>query len=189
MKSSIFFWLLTVLGSGCSTIQVTVPMRNTDIEMNGVSVGAAAPNVPITVEVGPGFSPVPYRVLDNGVVVAEGELPRTEPVVWAMVASGAGALCCIPTLAVGGLCLANPFVLIGSGLTALGAVVAGAGSPLAAFGSFSVLTLPCVAGCGVVGGTPLLGLLAAQGPSPEVVLRAEATAPVAKEGASHAAAF
>ncbi len=118
----------------------------------------------VDVPVGLGIGPVRYEVRDGGEVIATGEVPRDQ-VIWGIVlGAGAAAVCCVPTLAASGFCLANPL--------ALGGCLAGnVGSALVACQAPGWSTLPLVSVSSAIGATPLLfGLIGAH-PAPEVLIQ------------------
>jgi hypothetical protein len=186
-----FFAAVVIVLSGCSTINVTVPMHNTDVFIDDVSVGAVPPNVATPVSVEEGLFPVTYRVVDGDNVVAAGELARTEPVISSMVCAGAEGLFAVPFGIVAGLALANiyPTTFVSTGVIALVAGLFGA-SPFAAFQTLSALTLPLMTVFG--GGFAALAVLAVASawvPPDEVILDNERPPPPTPPEGNHAHTF
>jgi len=168
--------VLGALGAGACTTTSTFKLADADsardahliVDEHDVGrIDSTGVDVPIP----PGVAPVQWRVVDGGDVIGEGTVDRDQ-IAWGVVlGAGAAAMCCIPTAAATGFCLANPALLA---------------SPLAcAAGNPGVCITACQApgwssiplsGIGAaVGATPLVfGLLGAHLP-PEVTLQVTPT--------------
>ncbi len=127
----------------------------------------AVPAAGVDVDVGPGFAPVAWRLVDGQKqLVAAGEIPRTEPETAIVAGAVAAAACCVPSAVAAGFCLANP-ALIAAPLTCL---VAGPGVFVSALQAPSWFTIPLACGGAAAGSTPLLLGLIAQAPPPQATL-------------------
>lgn len=164
-------WVALVVAAVCATgaCTKTVQVRTEDpqarLTLDGRQLGEVPP-AGVPVEVGLGLGPVAYELHVGDARIA-GQLARTEPVWWLVAAGVGGALCCAPTLALGGCCLANPGALAAP----LAFSVAGdLGALLAPCVAPSWFTLPLVTGCGVVGASPLGLVFLAESLPEEIVI-------------------
>jgi hypothetical protein len=159
---------------GCAhTAQVRVEGEHDDVVVGGVHLGKVpAGGAPVEVPLGTG--PVTVEVRHDG-VSSIGSVARTEPVWWVVAAGIAGAMCCVPTLATGGFCLANPGAL---GAPLAFAVTADVGALTGPCAAPSWATLPVVTACAGAGLSPLLVSFAAETVPDDITIRAPApTAP------------
>jgi hypothetical protein len=143
--------LLTVLCGACAPrVLVRAEGAHTHVVVDGKDLGHI-PAGGTSIDVSIGADAVPYEV-HNGDVVRRGELPRSDTLWWLVAAGVGGAVCCVPTLAAAGCCIANPAVLgipIAVGITGnVGALVSVCAAP-------SWLTLPGVALGALAGASPL----------------------------------
>lgn len=174
----------SVLAGCAQTVTVKVPSAHTRVVVDGHDLGKV-PDGGATMEVRPGMGPLPYAIerSERGghAPASVGAVARTEPLWWMVAAGVTGALCCAPTLAGAGFCLANPAVLgapLGFALSGdVGALTASCVAP-------SWFTLPLVTSCGAIGLAPLgLALLAETVPA-EITLPA-AAAPRGETAMAH----
>lgn len=86
-----------------------------ELWLAGERVGDLA-DAPLDVEIAPGIDDVPYEIRRKTEIV-HGTIPRTELNVPWVLGSVAATLCCVPSLAASGFCLANPVM----GLALVGA--------------------------------------------------------------------
>lgn len=157
---------LAVLAStACTTTTtVTTTLPHTSLILDDHDQGAVGDGK--AVEVGPGYAPVPWQLKDGDVVVAEGAIARTEAQ-WGVVSGAvAAAVCCVPTAAATGFCLANPAVIAGS----FACLLVGPGAVLAALQAPTWFTIPVTCASTAAGASPLLLGLVGQAPPNEVVL-------------------
>ena len=157
---------------GCAqTVTVKVPEPHARVVVDGQDLGAV-PESGAQVEVRPGVGPLPYVVTSPGAagdkpVERVGSVARTEPIWWMVAAGVAGAVCCAPTLAGAGFCVANPGVL---GAPLAFALTGDVGALTASFVAPSWFTLPVVTACGAAGLAPLSLALVAETVPPEITL-------------------
>ena len=165
-------WLLLLpcaLWAGCATTELKTEVLHNTATVDGKEVGAIPPGG-TAVEIPPGLSPVPWTLQKDGVVVASGELPRTEPMPWVIGAGIAGTACCVPSLAAVACCAVNPAVM-GSLVSCLLLQNIGALFTLCATPSW--LTLPAVFCGSAVGMLPAgAGALLGAAPGPAHALMA-----------------
>lgn len=161
--------VLALLGAlGCAqTVTVKVPAEHTKVVVDGQDLGTV-PAAGKTIEVRPGLEPLTY-VIKNGEGTKDrvGSVARTEPIWWLVAVGAAGALCCAPSLAAVGFCVANPGVV---GAPLAFAVTGDVGALTSTCVAPSWFTLPVVTGCTAAGMAPLGAALAAETVPPEITL-------------------
>jgi hypothetical protein len=127
----------------------------------------------VAVEVGPGFQPVAWELRTSGAAdattVATGAIARTEPLLAIAATAAAGAACCVPTLAVAGMCLANPG-LLAAPLLCLASPDVAVGICVPVLQAPSCATVPLATTGAALGLSPLLLGLVAQAPPDAVDL-------------------
>lgn len=127
--------------------------------------------------VGPGVDDVPFEIHRKSQIV-HGTIPRTEVSATWVAGSVAAAVCCVPTLAGAGFCLANPVML----LSVVGACATVNPSLCLSISSLTATwwTLPLVVSGTLCGSSPLLlNLWASQVPESVDLSMASSDATVA----------
>lgn len=159
------------LGGGCQTVRVTSDLPEAHLVMDGEDLGPVGEDG-LDVEVGAGFSDVPYALQTPAGDTLEGTLARDD-VSW-LVAIGAlgSSVVLVPALATAAFILTNPVTLTAFTGFGPGAFVVGQSHP-------SLLTAPAVAAAVGVGLTPLALLLLGQWLPDEVHLQAPGAAQAA----------
>lgn len=162
---------LALAGAGCAqNVNVKVDGPHTTVVVDGENLGAIGPSGKV-IEVRPGFAPLTYVVRNGDEPERVGSVARTEPLWWLVALGGAGAVCCAPTFAGIGFCVANPAVI---GAPLAFAVTGDVGALTASFVAPSWFTLPVVTGCTALGMSPLAAALVAETTPPEITLTGKA---------------
>jgi hypothetical protein len=160
--------VLASLAAGCSEkVLVRTDPPGAALRVGEQDLGPLPPEgKEIEVPSGFGGVPVELKVGDQAWPV---DLPRDRLNWWLVAAGVGGMLCCVPSLAAAGLCLANPALVP----AALGCVLGG-GNVFICCGALaqpSWCTLPFGAAGALIGATPATALLFAGRPAPEVVFK------------------
>lgn len=151
---------------GCAeSVNLRVDAPHTKVLVNGTDLGVIPPEG-ATLDVKPGIAPLDYEIVD-GDKSTVGKIARTEPVWWLLAAGVGGALCCGPSLAGAGFCIANPAVL---GAPLIFALTGDVGALTSTCVAPSWFTLPAVASCGAVGLAPLGLAFIAEAPPSKIVI-------------------
>lgn len=153
---------------GCSEkVLVRTDPPGASLRVGEQDLGALPPaGQEIEVPTGMGGVPVELKV---GEQAFSTQLPRDRLNWWLVAAGVGGVVCCVPSLAAAGLCLANPALLP----AALGCALGG-GNVFICCGALaqpSWCTLPFGAAGALLGATPAAALLFAGKPAPEVVFK------------------
>lgn len=162
---------LVSFGGACAqNVNVKVSGPHTKVVVDGQDLGEVPENGEV-IEVRPGMAPLTYVIKSDDPSMPErvGTVARTEPVWWLIALGATGAVCCAPTLAGAGFCIANPGLL---GAPLAFALSGDVGALTASFVAPSWFTLPVVTGCTAAGMAPLGAALAAETVPPEVTLPA-----------------
>lgn len=172
-------WLLVALmGAGCAqNVTVKVPSAHSKVIVDGRDLGEVPTNGAV-IEVRPGMEPLTYVIKNDDAPDQVGSVSRSEPVWWLIALGAGGAVCCAPTLAGVGFCIANPAVL---GAPLAFALSGDVGALTASFVAPSWFTLPLVTGCAAAGMSPLGAALVAETVPAEVTL--PVLAPSARDSA------
>ena len=166
--------MLAVVFLTCScaqSVNLRVDAPHTKVLVNGTDIGVVPPEG-ATLDVKPGMAPLDVEIVD-GDKSTIGHIARSEPVWWLIAAGVGGALCCGPTLASAGICIANPAVL-GAPLVLLTGDVGALTSTCVAPSWF---TLPVVTSCGAVGMAPLGLAFIAEAPPSKILIHKGALGP------------
>lgn len=155
--------------AGCATpVTLRTEAPYAHVVVDGTDRGAIDDRG-VKVDVPAGAAPVAWQLLDEkNEVLLSGTTERTElrPEIIAVAVSG--AVCCVPTLAFAGCCVANPALLGGT----LGCLLGNIGGLVAAVQAPGWLSIPFGCVGAAVGASPLtLGMIGAA-PASDVVLKA-----------------
>ena len=153
-------------------VNVKVDAPHTQVLLDGTDIGPVG-DAGADIELRPGMTPVKYEIRDHDKSTV-GSIARTEPVWWLVAGGVVGALCCAPTLAAGGFCVANPAVI---GAPLAYAVSGDVGALTSTFVAPSWLTLPAVTTCGALGLSPLALAFIAETVPERIVIKPAAPAP------------
>lgn len=147
-------------------VNIKVEGPHTKLVVDGRDLGEVPAHGEV-IEVRPGMEPLTYVIHNGDEAERVGKVARTEPVWWLIALGAGGAVCCAPTLAGAGFCIANPSVL---GAPLAFALSGDVGALTASFVAPSWFTLPLVTGCTAAGMAPLGAALIAETVPAEVTL-------------------